>query len=132
MKDNNDGNDDENVPPPPSVVPKYIAEPMQKQKEESLEAIIDYANELIEYKKSEDEIITRRKKEKSDHDKHKEELESRDNDLSLDPEDYGAPAGAYITTKYPHGESGYYYWQWREGNQWLNEYIAPVNPKYNQ
>jgi len=122
-------NDD--VPPPPPILPKYIAEPLQKQKVECLEAIIEYANELIEHRQKQDVIVTRRKKEDSDHDEHKEELESRDEEISTDPEDYGAPKSAYITTKYPHGEAGYYYWQWREGDSWHNEYIAPVNPKYN-
>lgn len=118
------------MPPPPSILPKYIAEPLQKQKVESLEAAAKYANELADYKRDEDEVITRKKKEDSDHDKHKEELESRDEDISVDPEDYDAPRSAYITIKNPHGGSGYYYWQWREGDSWLNEYIAPVNPKY--
>jgi len=122
----------DDMPPAPPNIPKYIADKIEIQKVERLEAIIEYANKLIEYKQSEDEKRTKEQKEESDHEKHKKELESRGEYISTDPEDYGAPSGAYITTKYPHDESGYYYWQWREDDKWLNEYITPVVPKYNK
>lgn len=122
----------DDMPPAPSVIPKYIAEPMEKQNVGRLEAIIEFANELIEHKQSEDEKRTEEKKEESDHEKHKKELKSRGEDISTNPEDYGAPSSAYITTKYPHDESGYYYWQWREDDKWLNEYITPVVQKYDK
>ena len=60
------------------------------------------------------------------------ELESLENrDLSTDAEDYqNVPSsGAYITIKETKPGYQYYYWQWREGESWKNEYIAPVSPK---
>jgi hypothetical protein len=47
---------------------------------------------------------------------------------STDPADYkDVPDGAYITIKETKPGYRYYYWQWREGNSWKNEYIGPVD-----
>lgn len=65
--------------------------------------------------------------------KRRTHLEERD--VSTDLEDYeDVPSnGAYITAKTTKetGETAYryYYWQWREGGSWKNEYVAPVNPR---
>ena len=51
-------------------------------------------------------------------------------DVSTDPADYeDVPRKAYITVKEPKPGYRYYYWQWRDGDTWNNEYIAPVNPR---
>jgi hypothetical protein len=34
-----------------------------------------------------------------------------------------------VTHQIMAGELKYYYWQWREGDTWKNEHIAPVNPR---
>ena len=36
------------------------------------------------------------------------------------------PAGAYVTVKETKPGYKYYYWQWRDGDSWKNEYIGPV------
>lgn len=55
------------------------------------------------------------------------ELEERD--VSTDPADYDdvPDCGAYITIKETKPGYHYFYWQWRDGDSWKNEYIAPVN-----
>jgi hypothetical protein len=61
-----------------------------------------------------------------------EELEDlNERDISTDPTEYeDVPvSGAYITIKETKPGYRYYYWQWRDGDSWENEYIAPVNPK---
>jgi hypothetical protein len=56
-------------------------------------------------------------------------------EISTDREDYEdvPTSGAYVTVKTTKetGEDSYryFYRQWREGDPWKNEYIAPVNPR---
>jgi hypothetical protein len=99
-----------------------------------LETVATYAQELAEWKRQErqDELERRRAEEEVD----EEQLaELEDREVSTDPADYeDVPAsGAYITVKTTkqtaQKEYRYYYWQWREGDSWKNEYIAPVNPQ---
>lgn len=120
----------EGKPPAPDL-PNYLLDPLEKQSPSKLDDVAEYASRLAAWKRGElereEEQIRRESK------KHEEELEDRE--VSLDPDDYdGVPAsGAYITIKTTKqtGEKSYryYYWQWREGDSWKNEYIAPVNPK---
>jgi hypothetical protein len=120
--------------PPTPDLPKYLREPLEKQSPERLETVATYAQELAEWKRQErqDELERRRAEEEVD----EEQLaELEDREVSTDPEDYeDVPAsGAYITVKTTKQTEQkmykYYYWQWREGDSWKNEYIAPVNPQ---
>jgi hypothetical protein len=120
--------------PPAPDLPKYLREPLEKQSPERLETVATYAQEVAEWKRQQrqDELDRRRAEEEVD----EEQLaELEDRKVSMDPNDYeDVPAsGAYITIKTTkqtdQKEYRYYYWQWREGDFWKNEYIAPVNPQ---
>ena len=111
-------------------LPKYVRDPIEKQSPERLETIASYATELAEWKRrQQQEELERRRDEEAIDDEELEDLEERD--VSTDPEDYDdVPAsGVYITVKETKPGYRYYYFQWREGDSWKNEYIAPVNPK---
>ncbi len=123
---------DDGIPPKPSNpgLPAYIQDPLESQSPERLEEIAGYATSLAEWKRTKRalEIEEKRGQEALD----ERELESLENrNLSTDAEDYqNVPSsGAYITIKETKPGYQYYYWQWREGNSWKNEYIAPVSPK---
>ena len=115
-------------------LPKYLREPLEKQTAERLEEVAIYAADLADWKRQQhqEELEDRRVEEEID----EEELEDlNEREISIDPEDYeDVPAnGAYITIKTTKETEKisyrYYYWQWREGESWKNEYIAPVNPR---
>jgi len=120
--------------PPAPDLPKYLREPLEKQSPERLETVATYAQELADWKRQQrqDELERRRTEEEVD-EEELAELEERE--VSTDPADYeDVPANsAYITVKTTkrtdQREYRYYYWQWREGDSWKNEYIAPVNPQ---
>ena len=120
--------------PPAPDLPKYVREPLEKQSPERLDVAAEYATELAEWKRRQRqaELERRRAEEAVDED----ELEAlNERGVSTDPEDYDQvpDSGAYITTKTTKQtgdkEYRYYYWQWREGDSWKNEYIAPVSPR---
>jgi hypothetical protein len=117
-----------NEPAEPADLPQYVLDALQRQDPEKLETISEYAQRLIEYKRQKEEIEAgkRRDTEKLGN----EELD--DIDFSTDPNDYkDVPSDAYVTiktTKKTEKKSyRYYYWQWRDGNSWKNEYIGPVD-----
>lgn len=120
--------------PPAPDIPKYLREPLEKQPSERLETVAAYAQELAEWKRQQrqDELKQRRAEEEVD---GEQLAELEDRDVSTDPAEYeDVPvSGAYITIKTTKQTSKkeyrYYYWQWREGDSWKNEYIAPVNPQ---
>ena len=126
--------EEESTKPLAPDLPKYLREPLEKQSSERLEEVASYATGLAKWKRQQrqDELERRRAEEEVD-EEDLEDLEERE--ISTDPKDYDdVPAsGAYITVKTTKqtGERSYryYYWQWREGDSWKNEYIAPVNPK---
>jgi hypothetical protein len=116
--------------PPAPDLPKYLREPLEKQSPERLEAVATYASELAEWKREQREAeLQRRRAEEAVDEEELEELDDRE--ISTDPADYeDVPAsGAYITVKETKPGYHYFYWQWREGDTWKNEYVAPVNPK---
>jgi hypothetical protein len=116
------------------LLPKYILEPLEKQSPERLETLATYANRLAEWKRQGQarEFEERREAEAVDEDEL-EALEARG--FSTNPAEYAEvpSSGAYITVKTTKETSEksyrYYYWQWREGESWKNEYIAPVTPR---
>ncbi|WP_136602757.1 hypothetical protein [Salinigranum halophilum] len=127
-------NEEPSEKPPAPDLPKYLRDPLEKQSPERLETVATYASELAEWKRNRrQEELKRRRAEEAVDDEDLKELEERE--ISTDPKDYeDVPAsGAYITVKTTKetGEKAYryYYWQWREGDTWKNQYIAPVDPK---
>jgi hypothetical protein len=127
-------NEEPPAKPPAPDLPKYLRGPLEKQSPERLETVATYTSELAEWKRHQrqQELECRQAEEAVD-DEELQELEDRG--ISTDPEDYeDVPAsGAYITIKTTKQTAEksyrYLYWQWREGDTWKNEYIAPVNPK---
>jgi hypothetical protein len=125
--------DDLERPPAPDL-PTYLREPLERQSPERLEAVARYATDLAEWKRRQrrEELERRRTDEEVD-DAALEELADRG--VSTDSADYeDVPAsGAYITVKTTKETDDrayrYYYWQWREGDAWRNEYVAPVEPR---
>jgi len=120
--------------PPAPELPKYLREPLENQSPERLEAVAAYAADLAEWKRRQrEEELERRRAEDEVDGEELEELDERE--ISTDPEEYeDVPTnGAYITVKTTKETADksyrYFYWQWREGDSWKNEYIAPVNPK---
>lgn len=126
----------EDVPekPPAPELPKYLREPMEKQSPERLEAVAAYATDLAEWKRRQrHDELERRRAEEEVGEEALEELNERE--ISTDPEDYEdvPSSGAYVTVKTTKktGDKSYryFYWQWRDGDSWKNEYIAPVTPR---
>jgi hypothetical protein len=116
--------------PAPPDLPKYLRKPLEKQSPERLESVARYARELAEWKRGQREMEANQRRDEEAVDE--EELEDlNERDISTDPTEYeDVPAsGAYITIKETKPGYRYYYWQWRDGDSWENEYIAPVNPK---
>ncbi|GAB3330066.1 hypothetical protein ACOZ4L_16550 (plasmid) [Haloplanus ruber] len=119
---------DETKPDPPDL-PAYVVEPLEKQSPEDLKLIATYADVLADWKRAqrEDNIAAKRAAEEVDEETI-EEIEQRG--FETDPEAYeDVPSKAYITIKETKPGYHYYYWQWREGDSWANEYIGPVSPK---
>ncbi|WP_317176008.1 hypothetical protein [Halomontanus rarus] len=111
-------------------LPAYLKDPLERQSPDQLESVADYATELATWKRTnrERELKQKRAEEAVD-DEELESLEERK--IATDPEEYEdvPTSGAYITIKETKPGYHYYYWQWRDGEKWRNEYIAPVNPK---
>ncbi|RCU44298.1 hypothetical protein DU504_16085 [Haloplanus salinus] len=120
--------------PPAPELPKYLREPLENQSPERLEAVAAYAADLAEWKRRQQQVeLDRRRVEEEVDEEDLKELDERE--ISTDPDDYeDVPTNsAYITVKTTKETADksyrYFYWQWREGDSWKNEYIAPVNPK---
>jgi hypothetical protein len=120
--------------PPAPELPKYLHEPLENQSPEQLEAVAAYTADLAEWKRRQrEEELERRRAEEEVDEEELEELDERE--ISTDPEDYEdvPTSAAYITVKTTKETADksyrYFYWQWREGDSWKNEYIAPVNPR---
>lgn len=116
--------------PPAPDLPKYLREPLEKQSPKRLETVAAYAQELAEWKRQQrQEELERRRAEEEVDEEQLEDLEERD--VSTDPADYEdvPTSSAYITVKETKPGYYYYYFQWRDGDTWKNEYIAPVNPR---
>lgn len=115
--------------PPRPDLPAYVLDPLERQSPEELDRVAEYAAALAAWK---------RRDRATEDDRHREReavgetrlAELRDRGVSTDPEDYeSVPASkAYVTVKETKPGYRYYYWQWREGDAWKNEYIAPVDP----
>lgn len=116
--------------PTPPELPQYVLDPLEKQSPDRLEKAAEYARALAAWKrqKRQYELEQCIQAEAVDDDEL-EQLEERD--FSTNPDEYeGVPSnGAYITVKETKPQYFYYYWQWREGGTWKNQYIAPVDPK---
>ncbi len=118
----------EQKPPAPDL-PQYVLDAIEGQSPEQLETIARYAEDLRDWQLSKrQQEIEKRRVEESIEDEEREELEEQG--ISTDPDNYDIPSkSAYITVKETKPGYHYYYWQWRDGDSWKNEYIAPVNPR---
>ena len=115
-------------------MPKHLRKPLENQSPERLEVVVAYAGNLAEWKRQQSqEELERRRAEKEVDEGELKKLSERN--ISTNPERYEdvPTSGAYITIKTTKETSKksnlYYYWQWREGDSWKNEYIAPVVPQ---
>ncbi|WP_123539508.1 hypothetical protein [Halosimplex salinum] len=114
-------------------LPAHVRDAVDELSVEELEDLADYAQALADWKREQPPASPDTAPEDAVDDDVVEDLEEQG--VSMDPDDYDdVPAtGAYITVKTTKIEDGkkyqYYYWQWREGGSWRNEYIAPVNPR---
>jgi hypothetical protein len=123
---------DQSADPPTSPdLPQYLLDPLERQSPERLEMVATYASALAAWKRErQDRQTAQRQAEEMISDEDRAALAERD--ISTDAADYDdVPSGAYITIKTTKRTSDrayrYYYWQWREGDTWKNEYIAPVD-----
>ena len=110
-------------------LPAHVRDAVDELSVEELEDLADYAQALADWKREQPPASPDTAPEDAVDDDVVEDLEGQG--VSVDPDDYDdVPAtGAYITVKEPKQGYRYYYWQWRDGDTWKNEYIAPVNPK---
>jgi hypothetical protein len=114
--------------PDPPELPDYLQEPLERQPVDRLEAVAVYASELAEWKRERNQRETeQRRSEDAVDEAALERLEERE--ISTEPKEYeDVPASAYITVKETKPGYRYFYWQWRDGDAWKNEYIGPVEP----
>lgn len=107
-------------------LPAYLLDPLERQSPAALDRVARYAIALAAWKRDERTIDER--EDDAVGDRRLAALRSRG--ISTDPGEYdGVPAsGAYVTVKETKPGYRYYYWQWRDGDAWKNEYIAPVDP----
>jgi len=116
---------DSGKPEPPDL-PTYVTDPLERQSPEQLETIAAYAEALADWKRAqreEDATVTRAAEAVDEG--AIDDLEERG--FETDPDAYeDVPSKAYITIKETKPGYHYYYWQWREGESWANEYIGPI------
>jgi hypothetical protein len=115
--------------PTPPDLPAYLLDPLERQSPARLDDVEAYAAALAAWKRRKREAETERERAAESVDR-KELARLAARDVSTDPADYErVPAdGAYVTIKETKPGYRYYYWQWRAGDSWENEYIAPVDP----
>lgn len=114
--------------PSPPDLPTYLLDPLDRQSPDRLDAVAEYAAALAAWKR--DRRIEESRERAADAADEETLARLAERGVSTDPADYdGVPAGgAYVTVKETKPGYRYYYWQWRVGDGWENEYIAPVDP----
>ncbi|GAB3327906.1 hypothetical protein GCM10027355_32530 [Haloplanus salinarum] len=107
-------------------LPAYVTDPIERQSPEELETIAAYAEALADWKRAQREAdATATRAAEAVDEEAIDDLEERG--FETDPDAYeDVPSKAYITIKETKPGYHYYYWQWREGESWANEYIGPV------
>jgi len=122
-----DGADNTGDRPPQPDLPAYLLDPLERQSPTALDRVARYAIALAAWKRDERAVEERRDEDDAVGDHHLAALRSRG--ISTDPEEYDgvSASGAYVTIKETKPGYRYYYWQWRDGDVWKNEYIAPVD-----
>jgi len=116
-------------PQPPSKLPKYLREGAEKQSPDRLRALADYATRLADWKeaKAQHKMEQRAEQDPDDTpDNYSEDDWSEIIEGARDEEDLAGGKGA-VTVK-TINDCDYYYLQWREGDDVLSKYLAPVNP----
>lgn len=117
-------------PTPPSSIPNDITNRLQSQNTESLEAIIEYAQELQTYQQTQAEKELQAQAESGhrldeapeewDDDEWEEQVEEK---IHTDSD---VPSGGYVCEKQIDGRV-YLYYQWRDGDTVKGKYLAPKN-----
>lgn len=116
-------------PQPPTNLPKYLREGVEKQSPDRLRRLAEYAEQMADWKEA----------------KAKRELEERaDQEIDVTPEDWDdeeweaqmdealekadiSGGKGTLVTKNIDGRQ-YYYLNWREGDTVKSQYVAPVTP----
>ncbi len=113
--------------PSPPDLPAYLLDPLERQSPDRLDAVAEYAAALAAWKRDRRTAIDQERAGDAADEATLDRLDDRG--VSTDPDDYeGVPTdGAYVTVKETKPGYRYYYWQWRSGDGWANEYIAPVD-----
>ncbi|WP_101295965.1 hypothetical protein [Halegenticoccus soli] len=89
----------------PDSLPKYLADGLANQSSDTLEDIIDYAQQLHDEKQHQNATENQRRQNKSD--QYKNQIQEQD--VSADPDDHDAvPANAYVTVKQIDDRQYYY------------------------
>jgi hypothetical protein len=122
---------------PSDLLPKYIAEGLQKQDNETLRAVTHYAQELRVYRAAQAEADRTDAASTCQIERTTvDELAAKAHAKGI-PDDVadwtaiiqkGVPTKASIVTK-TINDNQYYYFQWREGDTIKSEYLAPVSHK---
>ena len=112
-------------------LPAYVTDPLERQSPEQLETVAAYAAALADWKRAQREAdATATRAAEAVDGEAIDDLEERG--FETDPDAYeDVPSKAYITIKETKPGYHYYYWQWREGDSWANEYIGPATSKNN-
>ena len=116
-------------PEPPSRLPKYLREGLQKQNVEDLRVVAEFAEELAAYREQRQQRALEANADRDvddvpdewDDDEWEDELEE-----AREKADLSEPKGT-LTTKTIENRD-YYYLQWREGDKIRSQYVAPVAP----
>lgn len=123
-------------PTPPDSLPKYLAEGLQKQDSETLQAVAQYAQELRVYRAAQTKADRTATQNDDIEPATADELTAKARATGIPKEavdwneifEKGVPAKASIVTK-TINHNQYYYFQWRDGDQIKSEYLAPINPQ---
>jgi len=120
------------VSPPeaPSDLPKYLGEGVEKQSPERLRDLIEYADQMADWKEAQADRELEEQAEKEDVDTTPDEWEQQEwKEVVDDARDEAdiKPGKGTLTTK-NIDDRDYYYLQWREESKIKSQYVAPVNP----
>lgn len=114
-------------PTVPDSLPKYLREGVEKQDASTLRDLAAYAEAMADFREAkakreiESQAVDEDTPEEWDEEDWKDQIDDAREDAEL-PEGKGT-----LTVKQIDGR-GYYYLQWREGDDVKSQYVAPVSP----
>ena len=122
-------------PTPPEAIPEGVAERLTGEDPETLRAVAGFAEALATHEGTVAEGGSGANEgpgaeghpgdQGAEDDEPPEDWD--EDDWAAAVEDVDAPARATLTVK-TINDNDYYYYQWREGDEVLSEYVAPVSP----